>query len=257
MGGLEVRAVGVVRSGRSLLRDVGFSVPPGVLTALIGPNGAGKSTLLHRVLGLEPGATGRVTLDGEALDDMPARRRARLCAFVAQSETTDQRIAVADVVGLGRIPHQGLWTGGHTPQDVQAVAAALARLGLQPLADRAYDTLSGGERQRVQIARALAQAPRLMLLDEPANHLDVAAQLQLMRLLQGFVRDGMTVLASMHDLNLAAAFFDRVVALSAGRVVASGPPEAVLTPAVLAEVYGVEAEILTSGRSGRRVIACH
>jgi len=257
MAGLEVRAVGVVREGRSLLRDVGFSVPPGVLTALIGPNGAGKSTLLHRLLGLEPGGTGRVTLDGEGLDAMPARRRARLCAFVAQSETTDQRIAVADVVGLGRIPHQGLWTGGQSPEDMRAVAAALARLGLGALVHRPYDSLSGGERQRVQIARALAQEPRLMLLDEPANHLDVAAQLALMRLLQDLARDGMTVLASMHDLNLAAAFFDHVVALSAGRVVASGPPDAVLTPGVLAEVYGVDAEVLVSGRSGRRVIACH
>jgi iron complex transport system ATP-binding protein len=156
---------------------------------------------------------------------------------------------------LGRIPFQSIWQTVPSAEDENAVAAALEAVGMSSLAERSYGTLSGGEQQRMQLARALAQQPRLLVLDEPTNHLDIHAQLTTLALLQALARAGATVLLSLHDLNLAAAFCDSLVVLHSGRVVAQGQPKAVLTPALLRDVYEVQASVLPHPLTGRPLLA--
>ena len=253
--GLQARNVEVHRGGQAILSAVDFAAAPGQITGLIGPNGAGKSTLLGAVLGLVPLSAGTVTFDGVDLLAMPRRSRAQLAALVEQSATTDERLAVRDVVALGRIPFQTVWQSTPSPADRAQIHAALAAVGMAPFADRLYPTLSGGEQQRVQIARALAQEPQLLLLDEPTSHLDIHAQLTTLHLLRQRAQAGATVVIALHDINLAASFCDTLVVLHGGRQVASGPPDQVLTPALLHDVYGVAATILRHPATGHTLIA--
>ncbi len=252
---LSVSNIGLVIDGKTILQDVSFAIEPGRLNALIGPNGAGKTSLLHAILGLVPGARGTVGFGDADLLAMPRKQRACLAAFVEQSATTDQPIAVHDVVMLGRLPHQGLWASDTRELDETIVARALARVGMSAFAERRFSTLSGGEQQRIHIARALAQQPQLILLDEPTNHLDLAAQIAVMDILRDLAEDGLTILVTMHDLNLTAARFDHVIALDRGRVVAHGAPENVIGEDFLAQIYGVSAQILVNPQTGRPIIA--
>ena len=256
---LSIAAVGARLGGRWVLDGVDATPPVGALTGLLGPNGAGKTTLLRLVAGLlEPQAGAVLVSDPTAtapdapavgVHTVPRRVRARRMALLEQESGATVPLSVREVVALGRIPYRTLWG---TDEDASAVDRALEAASATHLADRAWSTLSGGERQRVHIARALAQEPEVLLLDEPTNHLDVAAQLSML----GFVRDlGVTTVAALHDLNLAAAFCEHVVVLSAGRLAAAGPPADVLTPALLREVYDVDADVLTHPRTGRPVIA--
>ncbi len=240
-------------AGRLVVDGVSISVAAGSLTALIGPNGAGKSTLIRVLSGVVTPTDGRVTYNGTDWNATPRRDRARLAALVEQDPTTELAITVRDVVALGRTPYTRL-LGGETDCDRDAIEAALDATGTGSFRDRDLGTLSGGERQRVQLARALAQQPRLLLLDEPTNHLDIAAQLEVMATLRRLADDGLAVLTALHDLNLATQA-DQVVVLAAGRVVAAGAPETVLTSALIGEVYGVAATVLTHPVSGAPVIA--
>ena len=252
--GLAIGDIRVRLGNQPILDGVDLAAPAGQLTGLIGPNGAGKSTLLRAILGLVP-ATGTVTFDGTDLLAMPRRARARLAAFVEQSCDSDARLSAREVAMLGRIPFQSVWQAAPSPEDEAQVDAALAAVDMTAFADRLYQTLSGGEQQRVQIARALAQQPRLLLLDEPTSHLDLHAQLATLDLLRRHARAGATVLLALHDLNLAAAFCDSLVVLQGGRPAASGTPDQVLTPALLRTVYGVDATIVRHPRDGRPLIA--
>lgn len=254
-GGLSVRNVRVRLGGRTILDAVDLVAEPGTVTGLIGPNGAGKSTLLRAILGLTPIESGSITYDGADLLAMPRRSRAQLAAFVEQSAGTDARLTARDVVMLGRIPFQTVWQVSPSPADTGVADAALASVEMTSFAERLYHTLSGGEQQRIQIARALAQQPRLLLLDEPTSHLDVHAQLATLSLLQQRAKAGGTVLLALHDLNLAAGFCDRLILLHDGRPVAAGPPDNVLTPTLLRSVYGVEVTVLRHPASGRPLIA--
>nr|WP_295886900.1 heme ABC transporter ATP-binding protein [uncultured Devosia sp.] len=254
-GGLSVRNVRVQLGGRTILDAVDLVAEPGTVTGLIGPNGAGKSTLLRAILGLTPIESGSVTYDGADLLAMPRRSRAQLAAFVEQSVGTDARLTARDVIMLGRIPFQTVWQVSPSPEDAGVTDAALASVDMTSFAERLYHTLSGGEQQRIQIARALAQQPRLLLLDEPTSHLDVHAQLATLSLLQQRAKAGGTVLLALHDLNLAAGFCDRLILLHDGRPVAAGPPDNVLTPTLLRSVYGVEVTVLRHPASGRPLIA--
>jgi len=248
---VRVEGVRVRLGGRWVVDGVDATPPPGRLTGLLGPNGAGKTTLLRTVAGLLAPDGGAVLVGGEGLDvrALPRRERARRVALLEQESSSTVPLTVREVVALGRTPFRTLWGAD---DDTQAVDRALATAGVADLAGRLWSTLSGGERQRVHVARALAQEPSLLLLDEPTNHLDVSAQLSLL----GFVRSlGTTTVAALHDLNLAAAFCDHVLLLHHGRLVASGTPEAVLTPARLREVYDVDADVLVHPRTGRPVIA--
>ena len=250
---LVVSGLSVNKSGKAIVSDVSFTAPAGLVTGLVGPNGAGKSTLLSAILGLVP-ANGTAQFEGHNLPAMPRRDRARMVAFVEQSASTEERLTVRDVVALGRIPHEPAWQSGPDPIDAAIVDDALAETGMTPFATRRFDTLSGGEQQRVHLARALAQQPRLLLLDEPTSHLDIRAQLQLLTLLRHKAAKGMTVLLALHDLNLAARFCDHLVVLSSGRLVAEGAPRAVLTPDLLASVYGVAARLVADPGSSQPVI---
>ncbi|MFD2025614.1 ATP-binding cassette domain-containing protein [Promicromonospora aerolata] len=247
--------------GRPILDDVGVLAPAGAVTGLLGPNGSGKSTLLRILAGVQqaghapPSGTATSTaFDGVDLGGVPRRERARVLALVEQDAGTDLPLSVLDAVLLGRIPHRSL-LAGDSDADRAAAHAALLAAGAEELADRAVGTLSGGERQRVHMARALAQEPRLILLDEPTNHLDIAAQLDAMRVLRDLAADGVTVVAALHDLNLAASTCDHLVLLDQGRVVAAGPVGEVLVPEVLEPVYGVRVDVLTHPRTGRPVLS--
>ncbi|MFE1114089.1 ABC transporter ATP-binding protein [Streptomyces rochei] len=233
--------------GRLILDGVSLAPRPGSVTGLLGPNGSGKSTLLRLLSGVLAPASGVVTLDGRPLGDWGRRAVARRVAVVEQHADTLVELTVLDVVRLGRIPHRRAWaSAGDADED--AVRTALERTGLTGRADRFWHTLSGGERQRVQIARALAQEPRELLLDEPTNHLDVQHQLELLNLIAELP---VTSVVALHDLNLAAMYCDQVVVLRQGRVVAAGPPGDTLTESLIADVYGVRAEVTRPGPDDR------
>ncbi|MGV3576083.1 MAG: ABC transporter ATP-binding protein [Devosia sp.] len=249
MAGLQVAGVTIRRGGRAIVADARLSAPAGKVTGLVGPNGAGKSTLISAIVGIEQPEAGALTFEGADLVSMSRRARAAISAYVEQSASTEERLSVADVVALGRIPHISAWTAGLGPDDEALVARALKQVDMADFATRQFNTLSGGEQQRVHIARALAQEPKLLVLDEPTSHLDIRAQLQVLRILGGLAKAGGTVLLALHDLNLALRFCDWLVVLHAGRVVAEGPPIEVLGEDLLAEVYGVHARLI-QGPSG-------
>ncbi|TDE97240.1 ABC transporter ATP-binding protein [Occultella glacieicola] len=224
-----------------ILGGVDVSVRAGQITGVLGPNGSGKSTLLRLIVGALVPSSGHVHLLGRDVARVGRRERARQVAFVEQEAHAEVDLPVRDVVLLGRTPHRPVFSGD-SATDLDLVESTLRRAGALELADRAYATLSGGEKQRVQMARALAQTPRVLLLDEPTNHLDVAAQLQALTLVREVAAAGTGVLMAIHDLAHAAAVCDDVLVLHEGLVVAAGPPREVLTPGLIAAVYGVHAE---------------
>ncbi|WP_067819197.1 ABC transporter ATP-binding protein [Actinomadura kijaniata] len=248
---LDLAGVSAAIDGTPILRGVDLAAAPGRFVGLIGPNGSGKSTLLRTVYrSLRPSA-GVVSLDGEDLWRMPPRRAARRRAVVTQHGDVGGEFSVREVVAMGRAPHQGP-LDRESAADRAAVAEALERVDLAWAAGRLFGTLSGGERQRALVARALAQRAPLLVLDEPTNHLDVRAQLDLLDLVRSL---GLTLLAALHDLDHAAAYCDEVVVLERGRVRAAGPPLEVLTPAFIAEVFGVRAHVGEHPLTGRPHIA--
>ncbi|MGW0826892.1 ABC transporter ATP-binding protein [Streptomyces sp. NPDC002845] len=241
--GLRADRVSRAADGRLILDGVSLAPSPGSTVGLLGPNGSGKSTLLRLLAGVLAPASGVVTLDGSPLADLHRRDIARRVAVVEQQADTQVELTVHDVVRLGRTPHRRAWTPASV-RDEEAVREALERTGLADRAGQSWHTLSGGERQRVQIARALAQEPRELLLDEPTNHLDIQHQLDLLNLVTGLP---VTSVIALHDLNLAALYCDALVVLREGRVVARGTPRDVLTEELIAEVYGVRADVSCPG----------
>ncbi len=227
--------------GREVLHGVSLELREGSFAALIGPNGAGKSTLLRAAAGLIP-AEGGISLAGAPLARLSSTARARAAAFLAQEREVAWPVTVKTLVGLGRFPHRGAMQPA-TAEDRAHVERAMERMDVARLRARPATELSGGERARALIARALAQDTPLLLADEPAAGLDPAHQITLMEVFAELAADGRGVLASMHDLGLAARWCDRLVLLHEGRIVADGTPEAVLTPENLARVYGIEAHI--------------
>jgi iron complex transport system ATP-binding protein len=236
-----------------VLDGASFTAREGELVGLLGPNGAGKSTLVRLVAGLLAPAAGSVRLAGVDPAAAPRRAVARVCALVPQEPRVPWRFTVRDAVMMGRAPRQGLLAlPGRFDQG--AVDGALAACDLAHLAGRRLDALSGGERRRVFFARALAQEPRVLLLDEPTAFLDLAHQVLAMRMARVAAQGGLCVVAVLHDLNLAAASCDRLVVLSRGRVVADGAAADVLTPERVREVWDVPVWRGTHGVSGAPVI---
>ncbi|MDR1077902.1 MAG: ABC transporter ATP-binding protein [Propionibacteriaceae bacterium] len=226
-------------------------VPPGAITAIVGPNACGKSTLLRALSRLLAPKSGHVVLDGQAIHRLPAKQVARTLGLLPQSPIAPDGITVADLVGRGRHPHQGLFARWSTEDD-EAVAEALDATDTVGLADRPVDELSGGQRQRVWIALVLAQRTDLLLLDEPTTFLDVRHQLEVLDLLTDLNRRrGTTIVLVLHDLNLAARYADHLIALASGRVQAAGPPSEVLTEDVVQAVFGLAAHVVTDPVSGR------
>ncbi|WEK61390.1 MAG: ATP-binding cassette domain-containing protein [Candidatus Microbacterium colombiense] len=253
-GGLDVRRLRFGHGARMVIDGMHISAPAGSVTALLGPNGSGKSTLLRLIAGTLRGEAESLDLDGTSLSALRRRERARRVALVEQEWTAAEGMTGRDIVGLGLLPHRGWLSFEGEDADAVATDAALARAGALAFADRDAATLSGGERQRVNLARALAQRPSLLLCDEPTNHLDIRAQLDALTLLRSLAGEGMTVFAALHDLNHAAAFADRVIVVADGRVQAAGAPEEVLTRALIARVWHVDADVLQRPGSTRPLI---
>src|SRR5260221_1088061 len=227
---------------RALIRDVSLALAGGEIVGLIGPNGAGKSTLLRLLSGLWKINAGEVRLCGQRLQAFRPREIAQLIGQVQQVSTLDAPFSVLDVVAMGRNPYLGRFQI-EGPHDRQAVAEAMQETHTLELADRTINTLSGGERQRVFLARALAQEPSILLLDEPTSNLDIRHQIEILALVQHQAHDcGLGVLIAIHDLSMAARFCDRLILLTDGRVMAEGIPEAVLTADNLAVAFGVDAQ---------------
>ncbi len=225
---LDVRELSVEIDGRPLVDQVGFEVSPGGWLAVIGPNGAGKSTLLRAVVGAVR-STGAVLLHGRSVADLTSRERARLVAWVPQAPEIPPGMRVIDYVLLGRTPHlHPLAREGAA--DMAVVESVLDELDMAELAGRVMTTLSGGERQRAVIARALAQESPVLLLDEPTTALDLGHQQEVLELLDELRRGGeRTIVTTMHDLNMAGQYPDRLVMLAEGRIVAEGPARQVIT----------------------------
>jgi iron complex transport system ATP-binding protein len=244
---LEVSGATIGLGGRHIVEYVDLVVEPGQFVGLLGPNGSGKTTLLRSVYRALRPISGSVQVAGDDVWALSARASALRTAAVLQDGGGDFEFSVRETVQLGRVPHHGL-LDRLTAEDAHVVASALRTAGAEHLAERPVRSLSGGERQRVHVARALAQGAPVVVLDEPTNHLDISAQLELLDLLRGLP---LTVLAALHDLNLAAAYCDRIYVLKAGRVVAAGPTAEVLTTELVEEVYGVAAHRSTNPLTGR------
>lgn len=235
---LEARAVSAARGGRPVLHEVTLALEPGEALALVGPNAAGKSTLVRALAGLLPLTQGRVLLRGRPVEAWTRGGLAKTVALVATDEGGPSTLSVEDRVALGRYPHRGPFRP-LTKEDVKAVRRGLRQTGIEHLAARPLGTLSAGERQLATLARGLAQEPQVLLLDEPAAHLDVGHQLQLFRVLDEVRGCGVAVLAVVHDLGRAAAWAARMALLHQGRLVASGSPDEVLASEACSRAFGV------------------
>lgn len=237
---LSVDELSFYYGNREVLHEVSFWATERSCVSVLGPNGAGKTTLIKCLCKVLDPQAGGVSLDGRSLLDLSGREMAKRIAYVPQS-TPVARMNVFDAVLLGRKPHL---SGGVSTHDLAVVADVIASIGLEPLAMRKLSAISGGEFQKVQIARALAQDPRILLLDEPCNNLDMANQHRVMRIVRDLVdRSALTAIMSMHDVNLAAQYSDRFLFMAEGKVLAYGGAE-IITGDLLYEVYGMEAEVL-------------
>jgi iron complex transport system ATP-binding protein len=226
------------KSKRTILKPISFDLPPGGVLGVVGPNGAGKSTLLRLLYRYHAPTIGLVKVDGVDIWSVPAHKAAQTVAAVLQEQPTDFALTVREIVALGRTPHRKGFGGGAGARDTAIVQDALDQLGLAHFASRQLGTLSGGERQRVMVARALAQEPRLLILDEPTNHLDMRHQLEVLALIRELP---LTIVTSLHDLNMATAVCDQVLMLQGGAPLRFGTPQTVLTESAVSQVFQVTA----------------
>ncbi|WP_065570754.1 ABC transporter ATP-binding protein [Microbacterium oleivorans] len=251
---LSAESISLAYGDRTIVDALDFTVPAGQVTAIVGANACGKSTLLKAMARLLSPKSGRVLLDGKDIHRMPTKHIARDLGLLPQSPIAPEGIAVSDLVSRGRTPHHGplaRWTSA----DDQAVAEALEATDIVAIADRPVDELSGGQRQRVWIAMALAQQTDVLLLDEPTTFLDVSHQIDVLDLLTDLNRSrGTTIVMVLHDLNLAARYADHLVAMSAGRIFASGKPGTVLTADTVREVFGLESRVIPDPLTGRPLV---
>lgn len=247
---LAAESVTLGYGDRTIVDGLDLTLAPGKITVIVGANGCGKSTLLRALARLLPPHSGRVLLDGDDIRSRPTKEVARTLGLLPQSPTAPEGIAVADLVGRGRHPHQKALARWNE-RDYAAVADALEATGTTELADRAVDELSGGQRQRVWIAMALAQETDVLLLDEPTTFLDVAHQVEVLDLLTDLrARRGTTIAMVLHDLNLAARYADELVAMRDGTVYAAGSPADIITPDLVFDVFGLHSQVIIDPVSG-------
>jgi iron complex transport system ATP-binding protein len=238
---LEVRNLSFSFGNKKVLRGISFGVAPGEFLGLMGPNGSGKTTLLRCLMKFLPTDVNSILVDQKPLDVLSPTELARTFAVVPQSSATDFTFTAYDIVMMGRIPHISSRLAGATKKDALAVRKAMERTDTWQFASRPFFGLSGGERQRVIVARAIAQQPKALLLDEPTVYLDINGQFEIMDLIRKLNREeGITVIAVLHDVNLAARYCSRIAMLSHGMLEAIGSPKEVLTPDIIQSVYGVD-----------------
>ena len=236
-----------------ILRGISLQFPSAQMAAVVGPNGAGKSTLMSILSGFRDDYTGRCSFRGVEIRDWKKRALGRQMTFIPQMIRLEFPFTAGQVVFMGRTPHcHGLF---ESEEDREAVRKAMEITETTAFAHREFRELSGGERQRVVLAGALAQEPKVLLLDEPTTFLDLKHQISTYSLLQRLARDGISIIAVTHDLNLAASYADRIVVMSEGRIAADGEPEKILTSPMLKEVFEVDAEIRQSPE-GRPWVFC-
>jgi len=234
---LDVRRLYWSADKHQILQDIDFTIQPGCFVGLIGPNGAGKSSLMRCLYGVNKPDKGEILFEGKNLWQTRPKDNAKKIAVILQEQSEHLGLSVYEVVALGLTPHKKLFEWD-SPGDKQAIQEALTAHDLSPLEDRLFVHLSGGEKQRVMLARAMLQQPKLLIMDEPTNHLDVHYQLEVLQKVQQQVKtDQLTVLASFHDLNLAAAFCDQIIVMQHGLISATGTPDEVLTEAMISEVF--------------------
>jgi len=243
-----------VRAGdRDLLDELSFTLESGEFVAVLGPNGVGKSTLLRTLAGLQPAASGSVTVGGDRVETLNATERAQRIALLASDDVFLERLAVHDVVSMGRFAHHNWWHWREDENDTRIVLHAIDAVGLREFIDRPFATLSSGERQRVWIALALAQESPVLLLDEPTTHMDVRVAHEILSLLRRQRDEGKTVVCVLHDLNEAAEFADRVLLLGCGKMLAFDTPASVLASDATENAYGISMETLLTASGKMRV----
>ncbi|WP_081824315.1 ABC transporter ATP-binding protein [Paenibacillus sp. UNC451MF] len=243
---INVEEVGIAYQSRPVLEKVSFSVAAGECFGIIGPNGSGKSTLLKLISGVEKPSTGRVLLHGKDAHGYPRKPLARWAAVLQQDALPPLGFTVREVISMGRYPFQN-WLGDEAGavNSEQLIDDIIDRLELRQLQHRSMDALSGGERQRVALGKVMAQQPKLLLLDEPTTYLDIGYQVQMMDWIRSWQRDsGLTVVAVLHELNLAAQYCGRLLLLQDGRVAGIGKPEDVLRSELLEDVYRTQPIVL-------------
>ncbi|SPL92225.1 ABC-type Fe3+-siderophore transport system, ATPase component [[Actinomadura] parvosata subsp. kistnae] len=251
---LQAAGVKLGYGDRLIVDGLDLGIEASTVTTIIGPNGCGKSTLLRALGRLLKPQGGEVLLDGKRIDRIPTREVAKVLGVLPQAPSAPEGLTVADLVARGRHPHQ-TWYRQWSSDDEGAVAAALDMTGLSDLAERPLEELSGGQRQRAWISMALAQGTDLLLLDEPTTFLDLAHQVEVLELVRHLHEAaGRTVVMVLHDLNLAARYADRLVAMRAGRVVASGTPHEVLTEGLLREVFELDAKVIADPVAGTPLV---
>ena len=254
---LETDKLSYTYVGYPVLQDIDIKVNEGEILGILGPNGCGKTTLLKNLnKNLSPKG-GKVLLDGEDLEEITKKDIAKRIAVVPQTNEVHFSFTVKDIVSMGRMPFQGLMEG-MSRSDMDIVEESIARVGLTDYVDRHINVMSGGERQRVIIARALAQTPDILLMDEPTLHLDINTQFDVLDLVRDLSRkDGLTVVIVSHDLGMVARYCDRVLLIKDHRILAIGTPEEVLTPENMDLVFGVDGELVYDEKSKENTVFLH
>lgn len=236
---IEAKGLEVSFGSKEILKGVSLNVPQKSFIGIIGPNGSGKSTMLKCIYRTLQPDHGAVYLGGEEISQMKPRESAKKLAVVAQHNYYNFEFSVSEVVLMGRSPHKRPLERDNA-KDYEIVRECLGKVGMLDFSDRSFSTLSGGEQQRVILARALAQKTPCLVLDEPTNHLDITHQLSLMKIVKNL---DITVISAIHDLNIAAAFCDKIYVMKDGKLIAGGSPEKVLTVPFMRDIYHVETEI--------------
>lgn len=247
---IELQAVSKSYQGKMVLKEISMTVKQGEFLGIIGPNGSGKSTLLHLLSGTERPDTGTIVLNGQPIKAYNRKMLSRTLAMLQQDGLPQVAFPVREVIEMGRYPYLD-WLGRDVRKSGELVDGILEELALTNLADQPLNELSGGQRQRVALGKVMAQEPQMVLLDEPTTFLDIHYQVQFMELVSAWRQEtGLTVIAVIHDLNLAALYCNRLLVLKEGRIAASGTAEEIVVPKLLQEVFGVDPLVIPHPEAG-------